>query len=124
MASTYNTDISSSFKVTKFDYFEPSCFEQACSDKVWMKDMNEEIYSIVKNDIWELCELTKNRKCIVCKWIYKIKRNSDGSIVRYKARLVAKGFTKKYGIDYEETFSSIAMQEKIHMVLSFSSHKH
>jgi len=54
--------------------------------------VEEDINSIKRNNTWELVELPINKKLIALKWIYKVKVNVDGEIVRHKARLVAKYF--------------------------------
>ena len=54
------------------------------------------------------------------KWIFRIKRHSDGSIDRYKARLVAKGFHQRPGIDYHDTFILVVKITTVHLALSLA----
>ena len=61
-------------------------------------------------------------KPIRCKWIYKKKRGLDGKVETFKAMVVAKGFTQKEGVNYEETFSPIAMLKSIRILLSIVAH--
>ena len=53
-----------------------------------------------------------------CKWIYKIKTHSNGSIERYKTRLIVKSFTQEYVVDYEETFTLVARISSIRALLA------
>ena len=54
----------------------------------------------MENNTWEVVDLSDGRKATDCKWIFKIKRGSGGSVKHYKALLVAKRYAQKYGFDY------------------------
>ena len=99
---------------------EPRNFEEAINQPVWYKAMEEEFQALEKNDTWTIVPLPKNKKPVGCKWVYKIKYQSDGSIERYKARLVAKGYTQTYGIDYQETFAPVAKMNTIRILFSIA----
>jgi hypothetical protein len=96
---------------------EPICFEDVVGHALWDKAMHEEMIALDANRTWELVPLPEGKKAIGCKWVYKVKHNSDGSINRYKARLVAKGYAQTHGIDYEETFAPIAKMATMRAVI-------
>lgn len=64
---------------------EPWKYEEAKELKVWRDACEDEIKWIVKNDTWVLVDLPSHCKAIGLKWVFKVKRNSDGSINKYKA---------------------------------------
>ena len=61
-------------------------------------------------------ELSKGKKVLRNKWVFKLKRDGD-KLVKYKARLVVKGFNQKQGIDFDEIFSPVVKMSSIQVVL-------
>lgn len=105
-------------------YNDPVTYEESMGRddaKQWELAMQEEMTSIRKANTWTLVELPKGRKAIGCKWVYKLKRKSNGDINLYKGRLVAKGYTQKEGIDYIETFAPVARFSSIRALLALSA---
>lgn len=102
---------------------EPERFEEASQSPEWMIAMKEEICALQQSQTSDLVPKPKDSKLISCKWVYKIKRQPDGSIERYKARLVARGFSQQYGLDYVETFSPVAKLTTVRVLLALAANK-
>jgi hypothetical protein len=86
--------------------------------------MKEELDALHKNNTWDQVDLPFEKSVVGCKWVYKIKTCSDGTVDRYKARLVARGFTQEYGVDYEETFAPIACLSSVRALLAVAASQH
>ncbi|KAL0539908.1 hypothetical protein IC582_024129 [Cucumis melo] len=102
---------------------EPSSYKEASTNPLWQQAMDNELQALAKTHTWDYVDLPPGKKPIGCKWIFKIKTHSDGSIERYKARLVAKGYSQEYGIDYEETFAPVARMTSVRSLLAIAAAK-
>ncbi|MCO5605811.1 hypothetical protein L7F22_059995 [Adiantum nelumboides] len=85
--------------------------------------MNEEMDAFYGNETWELVPLPKGKKPNGCRWVYKVKHNSDGSVNSCKARLVAKGYAQTYGFDWEETFALVAKMAIVRAIIAVAATK-
>jgi hypothetical protein len=112
-----------SFCLSISSQIEPKFYHQAVKDANWRAAMQAEITALETNNTWIVTTLPPNKHPIGCKWVYKVKHKSDGSIERYKARLVAKGYTQCEGLDYHETFSPVAKMTTVRVFLALAAAK-
>ncbi|CAL9014472.1 unnamed protein product [Prunus brigantina] len=106
--------------VSTDDSFEPTSFSQANKLKEWRLAMADEFNALLRAGTWILVPRTPAMNVLPNKWIFRVKRNSDGTIQRYKARLVANGFHQQPGLDYGETFSPVVNHSTIRLILALS----
>jgi len=100
---------------------EPTTFKEAALLQKWLDAMNVELDALVSTSTREICSLHDGKRAIGCKWVFKIKYKSDGTIERYKARLVANGYTQQEGVDYIDTFSPIAKLTSVRLILALAA---
>ncbi|KAL0328097.1 UNVERIFIED_CONTAM: Retrovirus-related Pol polyprotein from transposon RE1 [Sesamum calycinum] len=73
------------------------------------------------NQVWTLVDRPKGVRPVGCKWVYKCKIVADGEVTTFKARFVAKEYTQRPGVDFEETFSPVAMAKSIRIMLAIAA---
>src|SRR6266516_5731182 len=108
-------------EVMLLDHDEPTNYEEAMmspDSAKWLEAMKSEMGSIYENKVWTLVDLPDDRQAIENKWIFKRKTDADGNVTVYKAPLVAKGFRQVQGVDYDETFSPVAMLKSVRIMLA------
>ncbi|GJU06797.1 retrovirus-related pol polyprotein from transposon TNT 1-94 [Tanacetum coccineum] len=93
----------------------------------WTKDhllenIIEELHKFKRLEVWELVPPPDKALVITLKWIYKVKLDELGGILKNKAWLVAHGYHQEDGIDFEESFSPVARLEAIQIFLAFAAH--
>ena len=114
----------SDFMTYLLEQGDPQTYKEAVTSPdgpMWKKAIKSEIDSILQNHTWELVELPPGSKPLGCKWVFKKKMKTDGTIDKYKARLVIKGYKQQKGLDYFDTYSPVSRITSIRMMLAIAS---
>lgn len=104
---------------------EPNTFKQAISSpqkQDWLNAMQAEIDELESQNTWTRTTLPHDKIPLKGRWVYKIKSDLDGNIVKYKARWVVKGFNQILGVDYLDTFSTTCRPESYRIIFILAMH--
>ncbi|KAL0556159.1 hypothetical protein IC582_004669 [Cucumis melo] len=99
---------------------EPTSVENALNDEYGINVMQEELLQFKCNNVLTFVHKPDGANIIGTKWIFKNKTDESESVIWNKARLVAQGYAQVEGVDFDESFSSMARLEAIHLLLSIS----
>ena len=97
---------------------EPTTYAEAQGDPAWRAAMEQELKSVEQNRTWELVPLPSGHCPITLKWVFKLKKDEQGTMIKHKARLVARCFVQQEGIDYNDAFALVARMESVRVLLA------
>ncbi|GJV15238.1 retrovirus-related pol polyprotein from transposon TNT 1-94 [Tanacetum coccineum] len=103
--------------------FEPKNFKSAITEDCWFQAMQDEIHEFDRLQVWELVPQPDCVMIIALKWIYKVKLDEYGDVLKNKTRLVAKGYRQEEGIDFEESFALVLCIEAIRIFIANAASK-
>nr|GEU85162.1 hypothetical protein [Tanacetum cinerariifolium] len=87
---------------------EPKNVKKAMTDPAWIESMQEELLRFKRLDVWVLVPASDNISPLTLKWLLKNKHDEEQTVIQNKSRLVVKGYRQKEGINFEESFASVA----------------
>nr|GEW60793.1 integrase, catalytic region, zinc finger, CCHC-type, peptidase aspartic, catalytic [Tanacetum cinerariifolium] len=96
---------------------------ETMADSAWIEAIQEELYQFGRLRVWELVDKPFGKTVIRLKWLWKNKKDEHQTVIRNKARLVAKGYAQEEGIDFEESFASVARLEAVQIFVAYAAHK-
>jgi hypothetical protein len=100
---------------------EPATFAEAEQHAPWRGAMLEEMAAIERNKTWRLTNLPPGHRPIGLTWVYKLKKDAQGNVIKHKARLVAKGYVQKQGVDFDDVFAPLARLESVRVLLAMAA---
>nr|GEV76051.1 integrase, catalytic region, zinc finger, CCHC-type, peptidase aspartic, catalytic [Tanacetum cinerariifolium] len=101
---------------------EPNTYKDALTQSCWIEAMQEKLNELERLKVWELIPRPDKVMVITLKWIYKVKLDEMGGILKNKARLLARGYRQEEGIDFEESFAPVARLEAIRIFIAYAAH--
>lgn len=127
--STWHKDYDMSMIVLSAEYYVQDLPETVEEIKThpnhtkWKAAMEEEMRAFNENNTWILVKRLLNKRVINKKWVFKVKTDKQGNVIRFKARLVVKGCSQKLGFDYMDTYTLVANIVTVRTLLSLALHK-
>ena len=87
----------------------------------WKKAIDVELQNLQSAGTWDIIERPSNVNVVDSKWVFRLKKDAEGRVIKWKARLVARGFTQVQGVDYFETFAPVARLASIRFILAIAA---
>jgi len=102
----------------------PTPYRQAVNSSLkgkWTSAMNDEIIALKKDKTFDVVNKSIGRNIVRSKWVFKTKKNADGTLERFRARAVLPGFSQAPGFDFEDTFATVIRYESLRLRIAISA---
>lgn len=106
------------------DMWIPPTYKEALKrPDLWNEPIGLNVKHMLDKKVWHLVQKLDSTNIMQNKWVFNIKHNKNGAILKHKARLVAKRFTQIPGLDFFDTYTSVVCYESLRMTTTIAASK-